>query len=89
MEVIYFLQNVAKNVQREPNFCVRNPGYKPFELPAEMVSRFQKMPADVQEKYLGLQLRSFIDGIYYNGSLQTTLASESESYLSNSNLYQN
>ena len=89
MEVIDFLQDVAKNLQIEPNFCVRHPGYKAFELPAEMATRFQKMPADVQEKYLGLQLRSFIYGIYYNASLQTTLASESESYLANSNLYQN
>jgi hypothetical protein len=89
MEVIAFLQDVATNVQIEPNFCVRHPGYKPFELPPEMVTRFQKMPADVQEKYLGLQLRSFIYGIYYNGSLQTTLASESELDLANLNLYQN
>ena len=89
MEVIDFLQDVAKNVHIEPNFCVRHPGYKPLELPVEMVTRFQKMPTDVQEKYLSLQLRSFLYGIYYNGSLQTKLASESESDLANSNLYQN
>ncbi len=87
MEVLNFLQDVAKNVQIEPNFCVRHPDYKPLELPAEMIARFQKMPADVQEKYLSLQLRSFLYGIYYNGSLQSELASESN--LANSNLYQN
>jgi hypothetical protein len=54
-----------------------------------MVTRFQKMPADVQHKYLSLQLRSFLYGIYYNGSLQTKLASELESDLANYNLYQN
>ncbi|MFB2979618.1 T3SS effector HopA1 family protein [Microseira sp. BLCC-F43] len=89
MEVITFLQEVAKNVQIDSNFCVSHPSYKPLELPAEMVTRFQKMPADVQHKYLSLQLRSFLYGIYYNGSLQTKLASELESDLANYNLYQN
>jgi HopA1 effector protein family len=88
MEVITFLQDVAKNVQIDSKFCVSHPSYKPLELPAEMVTRFQKMPGDVQHKYLSLQLRSFLYGIYYNGSLQTKLASELESDLANSNLYQ-
>ncbi|AFZ59466.1 hypothetical protein H6G54_07870 [Anabaena cylindrica FACHB-243] len=87
MEVLNFLQDVAKNIQIEPNFGVRHPDYKPLELPAEMIARFQKMPADVQEKYLSLQLRSFLYGIYYNGSLQSKLALQSD--LANSNLYQN
>ena len=41
-----------------------------MELPDEIVTRFQRMPADIQNKYLHLQLRSFLYSIYYNGSMQ-------------------
>ena len=67
------LQDIASNVQIYPNFCIRHPDYKPFELPDEVVARFQKMPGDIQRKYLNLQLCSFLYGIYYNGSMLTTL----------------
>ena len=49
-----------------------------MELPSEAVERFQKMPTRMQQKYLRLQLRSFLYGIYYNGSMQSTLALDGE-----------
>jgi len=67
------LQDIATNVQIYPNFCINHPDYKPFELPDEVVARFQKMPGDIQRKYLSLQLCNFLYGIYYNGSMRTTL----------------
>lgn len=49
-----------------------------MELPSEAIERFQKMPIQMQQKYLSLQLRSFLYGIYYNGSMQSTLALDGE-----------
>ncbi len=68
------LQDIVLNVQIRADFCIRHPDYKPLELPTEMVSRFQRKPLDLQNKYMSLQLRSFLYGIYYNGSLQNSLA---------------
>ena len=73
------LQDIVSKVQIQPDFCIRHPDYKPFELPAEVVARFQQLPADIQRKYLSLQLRSFLYGIYYNGSMQTVLEPEADS----------
>ncbi|MEQ9233139.1 T3SS effector HopA1 family protein [Coleofasciculus sp. E2-BRE-01] len=73
------LEDIVNKVEIQSNFCIRHPDYKPFELPAEVVARFQKMPGDIQQKYLSLQLRSFLYGIYYNGSMRTALAPEADS----------
>jgi hypothetical protein len=70
------LQDIVSKVQIQSDFCIRHPDYKPFELPAEVVARFQQLPADIQRKYLSLQLRSFLYGIYYNGCMRTALAPE-------------
>jgi hypothetical protein len=67
------LQDIAENVRFSENFSICHPAFKPFELPAEAVLRFQQMPVALREKYLGLQLRSFLYGLYYNGSLQKML----------------
>ncbi len=72
--VLDVIQDIARNVQFQSNFCISHPAYKPLDLPEEVVTRFQKVPLDLQNKYLSLQLRSFIYGIYYNGSLRNTLA---------------
>lgn len=68
------LQDIAKQLKIESNFCIRHPDYKPLELPVEAVERFGQLPTDLQHKYLSLQLKSFLYGIYYNGSLQSALA---------------
>jgi HopA1 effector protein family len=68
------IEDIASNVQFQSNFCVSHPAYKPLDLPLEVVARFQNVPLDLQKKYLSLQLRSFLYGIYYNGSMRTALA---------------
>jgi len=73
------LQDIVSNVQIEPDFCLRHPNYKPLELPAEVIERFKRMPSDVQNRYWSLQLRSFLYGIYYNGSLRAALAPDGDS----------
>ncbi len=68
------LEDIVKNVEIRDDFSVRHPNYKPLELPTEIVTRFQKMPEKMQQKYLSLQLRSFLYGIYYSGSMRKALA---------------
>jgi hypothetical protein len=80
------LQDIIK-VQIQPNFCILHPDYKPLELPLEIVNRFKGMPTEVQNRYINLQLRSFLYGIHYNGSLKTALNPDANSDAKS--LYQN
>lgn len=68
------LEDIIHHVQIESDFCIRHPHYEPLQLPPEIIQRFQQLPSHLQQKYLSLQLQSFLYGIYYNGSLQTALA---------------
>ncbi len=68
------LFEIASNVQIEANFCIRHPNYQAFALETEVAERFQQTSTALQHKFLTLRLRNFLHGIYYNGSLQTTLA---------------
>ncbi|TVP62142.1 MAG: hypothetical protein EA343_12275 [Nodularia sp. (in: Bacteria)] len=68
------LLDIASNIEIKSNFCIYHPNYQPFALPAKVADRFQNNPAALQHKYLNLLLRNFLYGIYYNGSLQNTLA---------------
>lgn len=85
--VLDSLQDIANNVQIKPDFCISHPAYKPLDIPGEVVARFQRTPLDLQNKYLSLQLQSFLYGIYYNGSMQAALAADSNS--DNLELHQN
>jgi hypothetical protein len=68
------LQDIAANVTIGSDFSIAHSHYKPLELSADVIPRFQRLPIELQHKYLNLQLRSFLYGIYYNGSLRETLA---------------
>jgi hypothetical protein len=77
-ELMTVLEDIAKHVGIRDDFSIHHPQYKPLELPAEAIARFQKMPEQIQQKFLSLQLRSFLYGIYYNGSMRSSLALESD-----------
>ncbi len=70
------LQDIVNKVEIQSNFSIRHPDYKPWEIPTEAVEHFQRLPEEMQQKYLSLQLRSFLYGIYYNGSMRNALAPE-------------
>ena len=72
------LEDIVHKVEIQPDFSIHHPDYKPLEVPTEVVARFQKLPEQMQKKYLSLQLRSFLYGIYYNGSLRSSLALDGE-----------
>ncbi|MGM3308785.1 T3SS effector HopA1 family protein [Anabaena sp. WFMT] len=77
-QLLDILQDIVTKIEIKSNFSIRHSDYKPLELPIEAVERFQKMPAEMQQKYLSLQLRSFLYGIYYNGSMRSALAMDRE-----------
>ncbi|MEH2285902.1 T3SS effector HopA1 family protein [Nostoc sp.] len=77
-QLLDVLQDIVQKIEIKSDFSIHHPDYKPLELPSEAVERFQKMPTQMQQKYLSLQLRSFLYGIYYNGSMQSTLALNAE-----------
>jgi hypothetical protein len=77
-ELMAVLEDIARNVEIRDDFSIHHPSYKPLEIPAEAVERFQKMPEQMRQKFLSLQLRSFLYGIYYNGGMRSALALGSE-----------
>ncbi|MEA5598442.1 T3SS effector HopA1 family protein [Rivularia sp. UHCC 0363] len=77
--VLEALQDIVSNIEIQSHFCISHPTYKPLELPAEIISRFERIPLELQNKYLSLQLQNFLYGIYYNGSLKTALAPNASS----------
>jgi HopA1 effector protein family len=82
------LQDIANNVKIENNFSISHPDYKPLELPDEVLARFQQIPLELRNKFVSLQLRSFLYGIYYNGSMHASLALRGNS-IHNTILHQN
>jgi hypothetical protein len=76
-QILQSLSDIARNIQIEPNFCIYHPHYQPFALPANIANRFQQNSPSLKQKYLNILLRNFLYGIYYNGSLQTVLAANS------------
>lgn len=73
------LQDIVSKLQIQSNLCVSHPDYKPLQLPESAVAHFQRLPWKLQLQYLSLQLRSFLYGIYYNGSLKVALAHNANS----------
>jgi HopA1 effector protein family len=74
LELMTVLADIARNVKIGGNFAIHHPDYQSLEIPAEAAARFQQMPEQVNQKFLSLQLRSFLYGIYYNGSMRSSLA---------------
>lgn len=74
LNLMTVLEDIARNVEIGDNFAIHHPDYQSLEIPAEAAARFQQMPEQVNHKFLSLQLRSFLYGIYYNGSMRSSLA---------------
>ncbi|MDZ8024878.1 MAG: T3SS effector HopA1 family protein [Nostoc sp. SerVER01] len=72
------LQDIIHKVEIQSHYCIQHPDYKPMELPESAIAGFQQLPLDLQNKFLSLQLRSFLYGIYYNGSLKSALAPDAD-----------
>ena len=72
------LKDITEKVELTSNFAIIHPEYKPFELPEEVIQRISNLPEEMQINYWSLQLRGFLYGIYYSGSLREALAIKTE-----------
>lgn len=77
-QLLNALEDIVSKVQIKSDFCITHPNYKPLELPAEAVIRFQQLPLELKNKYLSLQLRSFLYSIYYNEELKAPADQDSD-----------
>ena len=68
------LEEIASGINIESNFRITYLNYQPMELALELANSLQQLPSDIQNKYLNLQLRTFIYEIYYDGSLKPAIA---------------
>lgn len=78
-ELFQVLEDIVKKVEIKSNFMITHPDYQSLELPEEVEKRFLSLPDNLQKKYLSLQLRSFLYGIYYNGSISKDLEKQNQS----------
>ncbi|MBD1938763.1 T3SS effector HopA1 family protein [Microcoleus sp. FACHB-68] len=63
------LHDIADNIQIESSeFRISHSYYLPIETPAATVAQLQKMPREIQDKYLNSELLKFIHSIYFEGS---------------------
>jgi len=69
----YVFEDIVHKVEIKSDFSIFHPEYKPILIPEEVRENFDKMPPEMQQKYLSSQLRGFLYGIYYNGSLKEVL----------------
>ncbi|MBD2292460.1 hypothetical protein H6G06_02925 [Anabaena sphaerica FACHB-251] len=72
------LQDIVNNIEIESHHCIKHPNYKSLELPESVVSRFEKLPLEMQQQHLKLQLRNFLYSAYYNVASQPILSPEQE-----------
>jgi hypothetical protein len=54
------LEDIVSKIEIQPNFSISHPDYKPLELSAEALARFQQLPPELQHKYLSLQLSGLL-----------------------------
>ncbi|BAZ30575.1 hypothetical protein NIES4074_30360 [Cylindrospermum sp. NIES-4074] len=72
------LEDIASKVNIQANFCVHHPDYKPFKFPDEAILHFQRLPLNLQHKFLNSQLCNFLYSIYYNGAGRTALSLDAD-----------
>jgi HopA1 effector protein family len=85
-DLLLAFEDIVNNVHISDSFSISHPRYKTLELPPQAIERLSAMPSELQQKYLISQLRSFLYGIHYNGSLKAFLDINSEENISSQNL---
>lgn len=71
--LLNILKEITCKIEIDSNLAIIHPDYKSFSILDNAVEYFQKIPQQAQQKYLSMQLRNFIYGIYYNGYMQNSL----------------
>ncbi|MFM2064905.1 MAG: hypothetical protein RLZZ507_4576 [Cyanobacteriota bacterium] len=79
------LQDIVNQVEIQSHYSIKHRDYKSVELPDSVISRFEQLPLEIQNKHLCLQLRNFIYSAYYNVDSQPMLNPDDEETNSKSN----
>jgi hypothetical protein len=69
-QLLEAFKDIACNLGITSNLSITHPFYTTSELDAKVRCRFEQLPEELKNKYLGLRLRSFLYGAYYNGSIK-------------------
>ncbi|MEA5618827.1 T3SS effector HopA1 family protein [Cronbergia sp. UHCC 0137] len=72
------LQDIVHQVQIESYHCIKHPEYKSLELPESVISRFEQLPLEIQNRHLTKQLSGFLYSVYYNGSQTVAIANDAQ-----------
>jgi HopA1 effector protein family len=75
-DLLEILEEIASNITIHSGFKITHPNYQSLELTAAEANSLQQLPREIQNKYLNLQLRTFIHSIYFDGSLKPTITDE-------------
>jgi hypothetical protein len=75
-DLLETLEEIASKITIHSDFKITHPNYQPLELAVAEVNSLQQLPREIQNKYLNLQLRTFIHSIYFDGSLKSTVTDE-------------
>jgi hypothetical protein len=75
--------DIAENLTIQSDFSISHTDYVSYDLPQEISQRLNSLPPVLKAEYLSLQLRGFLYGIFYNGSLRKSLAVNNSSGHSN------
>jgi HopA1 effector protein family len=69
-QLLEAFKDIACNLEIQPDLSITYPSYTAFELDAKVKCRFEQLPEELKNKYLGLRLRSFLYGVYCHGSIK-------------------
>jgi hypothetical protein len=81
------LDDIVNKIEIQSYYSIKHPNYQPVELPETVIPRFQRLPLETQSKHLALQLRNFLYGAYYNGSLLPNNSDDEQKKLTNNSLF--
>ncbi|MGF1933814.1 MAG: T3SS effector HopA1 family protein [Nostoc sp. ChiQUE02] len=72
------LQDIVHKVEIQSHHCITHLDFGSVEVPESIVSHFQQLSLDFQNKFLSHQLRSLLYAVYYNGSSPSLLSSNTK-----------
>lgn len=72
------LQDIVNSIEIESYHSIKHPKYKSLDLPESVISRFEKLPLEMRQQHLKLQLRNFIYRAYYNVAWKSHLSPDDE-----------
>lgn len=70
------LAEIVEKTQVDPNFIVYHADFPPLELRSDILDRLQRIPAQLQSKYLTMQVQNYLYHLYFTYSTRNLHESE-------------